>query len=249
MKRRIGRQKGRKSGRKRRKTQGADTAIGTNDSEERNELMEVININSETLTGTKKRPLGPRPGAMFSTREMLQSFQISNGLTSNNNIQGGLANAFGSFAFTLGDLPQAGSFTTLFDQYRLDEVEVWIKPRGNSIPGSSSGFTPTLFVVIDRDDSSSPTSIQYLQEYDNCVMLQVNEGLKMRFKPSVAPALYASGAFTGYAIEQDLWVDASNTAVPHYGVKWGLTGTAISSPGQYVWEVICYGFWSFKNAH
>jgi len=212
-------------------------------------VAQVINANSGWFTQLKARPLGPRLGAQYSTRQMVTTFQVSSGLTSSNNIQAGLTNTFGSVAVTLGDLPEASALASVFDQYRMDEFEVWIKPRANSFASNTAGFLPTLTAVVDRDDSTTPTSMSYLQQYDNVVHAEVSEGTLFRFTPSATPSIYASGAFSGYAIEENLWIDSTNNDVPFYGIKFGVSATAITNPTQFTWEVIVFAFLSFKNTH
>jgi len=133
---------------------------------------------------------------------------------------------FTASSFTVGSLDQIASLTAVFDQYRVDEVELWLTPRCSSI--TAQGATPGLFSsVIDYDDANLLTTINQALDYDNVLTTSGITGHYRRFKPHVATAAY-SGAFTSFANETSPWIDAASTGVAHYGLKtaWGITTSA-----------------------
>lgn len=130
---------------------------------------------------------------------------------------------FGAFLFTIGDLPQISSFSSVFDQYRIAMVTLSFKPNSNSNISSIADFG-LLHTVVDYDDANVLSSIAAATDYTNVI---VTDGYKVQtrtFVPHIAVAAY-SGTFTSYQNETAPWIDMASTAVQHYGVKtaWGVT--------------------------
>lgn len=120
---------------------------------------------------------------------------------------------FGSLSFTLSQLDQVSTFTALFDQYRINLIELWIKPA----LGANNVFTDYTS-VIDFDDDSNLGSYSAALDYTNAVTTYLSEGHYRVFQPHIAVAAY-SGAFTSFANEPAPWIDAASTGVKHYGLK------------------------------
>jgi hypothetical protein len=209
-------------------------------------------------SGSKPPPVmrttkGPRQGAALTERFLINSFTLETGLT------GGFVIAptpttslFGQIAFEAQDLPQSADYFTIFDQYRVDRLQFRISPQINSISAttaSPNAVVPRLFVVVDRDDATVPTTLSQLREYDNVQDILPYEGITIDFEPSATPAVYQAGAFSGYAVASsgELWMDAASTAVPFYGIKFGCDPTTTGATAAYNWYVDCYVQMSFKN--
>jgi hypothetical protein len=122
---------------------------------------------------------------------------------------------FAGLKFKLSDLAEVSSFLTLFDQYRIPLVEVWVNPS-QAIATSDKGAH--LVSVIDLDDASALTSIAQATDYESACMTTVAQGHYRSFVPHVAVAAY-SGAFTSFANEAAPWIDAASSGVEHYGLK------------------------------
>jgi hypothetical protein len=137
-------------------------------------------------------------------------------------IQQPIVPTFLAFNFSLDQLPQYTSFTTLFDQYKFSEVQVIIRPQYNANPMQVSGTNkvPLLYTVIDYDDNATPSTIAQLEEYGNCQISEY-ETVSARFTPHMAIAAYDGSVFTSFANKTADWIDAAYPAVKHYGVKMG----------------------------
>jgi hypothetical protein len=124
---------------------------------------------------------------------------------------------FVGLSFALSDLPGYTEFTNLFDQYRIDRIELKLIPNvTDSFP--SSLLTGTIQSVIDYDDGNTPTTTTELLQYENCQVNNiVDSQVQLDFKPRVALAAYA-GAFTSYA-NATSWIDSASPGVQHFGVK------------------------------
>jgi len=198
-------------------------------------------------------PKGPLSDAMFSTRQVLEVFTDSVGLVNGNQIVQASASAiFGSIAFEVGDLDGWSNMSSLFDQYRVDRVDVLLKPTSNSLSlnlaTSPNQASPDLYVVVDRDDSTALTSNAQLRQYENCRVMSSYQGIRVNFIPSITPAYYQSGSFVGYGIEESRWLDVASSAIPHYGIKFGVEALQTSSTSRFAWNVVCYLHISFRSS-
>jgi hypothetical protein len=129
-----------------------------------------------------------------------------------------------AYYFMVANLPQIGSFTNLFDQYRVTLLEAWLFPQVPTVPttaGSSSGL---FYTAVDLDDAGTVTTSQ-LQEYENVVISHGIDGHYHRWKPSVASNVYGGG-FSSFLNQTSPWVDMASTNVQHYGLKMAVTPTS-----------------------
>jgi hypothetical protein len=126
-------------------------------------------------------------------------------------------------AWTTSDILQFNAYSAVFDQYRIDAVEVWLTPFG---PGTIGGYNlaTRLYSVVDYDDASAPTSLAALQQYENCVETRCTDGHYIKFRPHIAVAAFG-GAFTQFLNKPSDWIDSGSTATQHYGVKLGVEPT------------------------
>lgn len=135
--------------------------------------------------------------------------------------------AYGSVVPTVSALDNFSALGSVFDIYRVDWVEVTLRPSQNMNASGSSSDIATLITVIDYDDGTAPSSISYLNQYESalttCFETQVRG-----FQPHVAPALY-SGSFTSYGNIPCPWIDCASNTVQLYGLKYGLVNQTINT--------------------
>ncbi len=132
---------------------------------------------------------------------------------------------FGALNFTLNNFPNASEFTSLFDQYRLLQVSV------NFVPVSSAQALAPLYTVIDYDDSTLPTSLNDLLQYQSLQMTQSGQFHSRTLTPQFDMAAY-SGAFTSYALSvPGQWVDVASPSVQWYGIKYCLPAFTTGATG------------------
>jgi hypothetical protein len=147
-----------------------------------------------------------------------QVYKVSQSLVLANAIVTSLALAtFATFSFSLSQLDQVASLVAVFDQYRIDEIEMWLFPHLSS-NNAASGNPGLLATVIDYDDSNALTTFAQALDYTNCLTSSGLMGHYRRFRPHLATAAY-SGVFTSFANDEETWIDAASTGVLHYGVK------------------------------
>jgi hypothetical protein len=138
-------------------------------------------------------------------------------------IQTGSAPVFKGVNFTVGSLPNYGAFAALYDQYRVKRISVHVIPKFDSNLMVSvvdvDRITPEVFTAIDLDDSTAPTSINEVLEYESCIRTRGNAEHVRTWKPSILLQAYESIASSGYVRAFDQWLDCTDDTVPHYGLK------------------------------
>jgi hypothetical protein len=115
--------------------------------------------------------------------------------------------------FTLANCANYGAFTNLFDQYMIEEIEVWIEPN-NVVNDSSQGAVAS---AIDLDDVTVPSTFANVAQKQGALISGLS-GHYHRFIPHIAIASYA-GAFTSYTNCEPMWIDGASPNVQHYGLK------------------------------
>jgi hypothetical protein len=154
-----------------------------------------------------------------------------------------------AYAYSFQNLDQFAVFAGVFDQYRFDEIEVAFRPMYTANPLGSAAITivPSLYVVVDYDDFSTPSNIAYLREYSNCSISQY-ETVVRRFTPHIALAAY-TGSFNGYQNAVAPWCDAAAYTIQHYGVKVGIDPGIVGQTALQSWTVTTRFRVSFRNVH
>jgi hypothetical protein len=136
------------------------------------------------------------PQAMFTTSTTLPTFY--------------------GLSFNISSLDNFASLATVFDQYRIDEIEVQIISGVSETTISSSGIGQ-LYSCVDVDDATVPTSLAQVGGYSSCVKSDGTVSHYHRWQPQFAVATY-SGAFTSYGASKG-FIDCSSPSVQHYGLK------------------------------
>jgi hypothetical protein len=124
------------------------------------------------------------------------------------------ADTFYSCYFRLGDLAQVSSFTTLYDQYRIDRVRFLLIAQNNTSGTSVVSFLTPHFITPDFDDNSVLGTVGAILEYQSCKIIMPYKNGVLELIPRIA---VLSG--TGSANLGPQWLDCNDTTVQHYGVK------------------------------
>lgn len=161
--------------------------------------------------------------------------------------QAAVSPSFAAFNFQLSTMPQHATFSSLFDQYRITRVSIQFRPMFTAMPlqPSLTVSVPLIYTVVDYDDSSTPTAIADLREYQNCNVHEY-ESFTHEFTPHIAMAAYSSGGFTSYANQTMQWLDIASPSVQHYGLKLGITA-GFSGQILQIWNVSMRLEFEFRN--
>lgn len=177
----------------------------------------------------RRKRMARRPMRMAkSIRQPVQYFKRSV-YFSGNLVTSITADTFISKFFTLNEVPNRSEFTSLYDQYRINGVKITWIPRGNvadiaptGTAGVFQGQSTGVFSAIDYDDATVPTSINQLNEYQNCKMTRATQMHSRYLKPRInlqGTTNQGTGA-TGATFNTRGWLDCTQDNVPHFGVKY-----------------------------
>jgi len=143
--------------------------------------------------------------------------------------------------FTLSGMPNASTYTALFDQYKIEMIEAWIYAAASN----NGGHTGTLYTAVDYDSSAAPASIAVIQDYSTVITSPIaTTGHYHRFVPHIAVAAY-SGTFVSYRNETAPWIDTVSNTVQHYGL---IGATTINSDAMVVAAIYRYHL-AFRNVN
>jgi hypothetical protein len=127
---------------------------------------------------------------------------------------------------TIGSLDQVSAYLSLFDQYRVTALEVWVIPRITTVT-SATANSGQVATVIDYDDSTALGSFNSALDYENVLVGSGVDGHYRKWVPHVAVTTAGSGVENARMV----WLDAASTGVAHYGIKmvWTQTDVAYES--------------------
>jgi hypothetical protein len=125
--------------------------------------------------------------------------------------------------FTLGQIANASAYTALFDEYMIEEVEVWANTNALSTSAAST-VRGQWSTAVDYDDANTPSSVSTVSDKQNSLTTTIDELHYHKFIPRFAVGTY-SGTFASFA-SQTGWVDCASPNVQHYGFKSAVSATA-----------------------
>lgn len=108
----------------------------------------------------------------------------------------------------------AASLLSVFDQYRIDQIEVWLEAD----TPNAQVIMPEMFSAVDLDDGNTPVNVGQVADHVGAIVAIGPSGHYHKWRPHVAIATF-SGAFTSYANTPSIWVDSASPNVQHYGLK------------------------------
>jgi len=147
---------------------------------------------------------------------------------------------FPTLNFTGSLFNDFANYSTVFDKYRILEVEVDFLCVNQSSTGAGVFAT-----VIDYDDDSALTSLNQALDYKNCYSTSTSTSFKRTLIPRMTFAAY-SGAFTSYAEgKSGQWLDCASSGIIHYGIKCVIN----PSTPQQQYQVVIRAHLQFKNQH
>jgi hypothetical protein len=123
---------------------------------------------------------------------------------------------FNSVSMSLNQIDDYAQLTTVFDQYRLDAVEVFITNQGTNLNITNTG---RLITCLDFDDDTVLTTLGQAEDYSTAVTSSCQSSQYRHFVPRMAMAAYGGGVFTSFTNVEPQWIDAASPAVLHYGLK------------------------------
>jgi len=163
----------------------------------------------------------------YQVHTFQQSYEVLTAHVSNS-----VAPTYRGFTFLFSSLSDSYNWAQVFDQYRIDFVEVWYVPGVTDITGASN--LGLLTTAVDYDDATAPASVAGMLNHEDSLTTRGIAGHYHKFKPHVAIATY-SGAFSSYGNVQSPWIDVASPSVEHYGLKAAWT---VCDASTYVYDMV-----------
>lgn len=146
----------------------------------------------------------------------------------------GLTNSL-QLSIALGDLPGAGDFGGLFDQYRILNIKAHIMyTDGNSDDVASVAVRafPQMYVSEDIDDKT-PISLAAIEQRSDTRVVNVGDTARTGYTVNVPPfcltTMSGLDGSAGARPTRSPWLDMGNNAIDHGVVKWLVTGTSTTT--------------------
>lgn len=133
----------------------------------------------------------------------------------------------GSYNFALSYTNNNSEITSLFDQYKIDHVQITFSPVVTQITNSVSPWLPAvLATTVDYDDSTNFLNFTEALEQVTTVLTPITSRVTRKIVPRVAIPAYTGAAFTGFTMAPPgTWCDCANPNIQHYGLKYALPPT------------------------
>jgi hypothetical protein len=146
--------------------------------------------------------------------------------------------------FALSGLSNYTAYTAVFDEYKIDKIEMWIfNAAGPGNVTATSFGIGTWNSAVDYDDGNTPTSISQVSDKQTNVASSIFAAHYHSWVPRYAIDAYV-GTFTGFGTARG-WLDCASPTVQHYGVK---TSCAATPTNTYVFSSITRYTISFRGA-
>jgi len=145
---------------------------------------------------------------------------------------------FGDSTHQSVSIPGATELTTLFDQWRLDRVDmqaIFSATNHNAVSsGSSTIVMPVIRVVSDFDDTDVSSSVNLL-EYPQVRTIQLGNmqprGVKHTiFRPAIQMDAEGLAGTVSAVQKRGQWIDCNEPQITHAGIKVGYTDFGSGSP-------------------
>lgn len=130
---------------------------------------------------------------------------------------------YAASAFTISSFAGTTAYLSVFDQYMIEKIEVWLESP--AAQGSTS--FDTLITAIDLDDANTPTSVAEVERKQGALIGSGGAGRYHAWCPHMAVAAY-SGAFTSYSNVPAGWIDSASPSVQHFGFKTAASPTGVA---------------------
>jgi len=127
---------------------------------------------------------------------------------------------YAALGINLSQFNNVTEYTALFDEYKFDQIEVWVD--SGEVMSSSVGSTE-FYTAIDLDDANTPTNVTQVSGKQGAVVSMTGTAHYHKWRPHVAVATY-SGTFTSFGNAPSFWIDCASPAVAHFGLKASTNG-------------------------
>lgn len=135
--------------------------------------------------------------------------------------------------FALDKLVNYTELTSLYDQYKINFVEIYMMWSPDYLPiatsttaGERANLIPPslkIYHLADFDDADALTKSEFKERAKTkLTLLKPQKRKKIVVKPAVLSQMYETLTSTGYAPKWNVKLDSNDASVPHYSYKFGV---------------------------
>jgi len=133
---------------------------------------------------------------------------------------------------TFFPLPNAAELAALYERMRIDKVEITLSSQrqAQTAANTATAYSPKFLICNDENDGIGTASIAQIQQQPNKPFMDV-DGTSMKWTcfPKYQRVVYLTSLVSNY--EPARGFVNSDAAIPHYGVKLGITNTQLFLAG------------------
>lgn len=151
------------------------------------------------------------------------------------------------FVFQLSELSDYTSFTNVFDQFKITQVEVTFRPLTLPSAPSTAPAYAFMWFAVDYDDANTPASVAAVTNYSNAVVVTPGRTASIRLVPTVNTVVnnnYTSTLANSGGIQR-IWVNTLNSDMAWNGLKVGVAQS--TSTNVTTWRLFCRYHISFQS--
>lgn len=135
--------------------------------------------------------------------------------------------------FALSKLVNHTDLTNLYDQYKINFVEIYMMWSPDYLPvatsttaGERANLIPPslkIYHLPDYDDDDAMTKDEF-KERAKCKLMLLKPQVRKKIvvKPAILSQIYETLTSTGYAPKWGVKLDSNDASVPHYSYKFGV---------------------------
>jgi len=148
----------------------------------------------------------------------------------------GINPSVGIFNFSLNDLPNSTEFSTLFQMYKIQNVEIIFRPEYTELTDAalvSNAVNVNVSTAIDPS-GNTPGSVNDIIQFQNCV----STGVTKQHRRSFMPYLLMDGTSPCHC-----FVSTNAPSTNFWGLSYGVppTGIAMTFRALVKYTVVCGG--------
>lgn len=190
-------------------------------------LPSQILVSSNTAGAIDFSQIGPgSPGVTQPSAGLLPMTTANRAIYPSANGITGFYDVALATSFKLSDIYNYGTYTALFDAYKITSVSCNIEYLNNISGVNTTGLMPSLYWYWDQDDATVPISAFNIQAKQGVKRRRfTDKGVSTLGHPKMAGQLVtaAGGGTAGAAILKANWLDCVHNDVTHYALKMFIT--------------------------
>lgn len=125
-------------------------------------------------------------------------------------------------SFNLQNLATFNTYAKLYDEYKINSIQVKITYLTTNADIQGAGILPTLNYVPDQDNASAPITLKDVQGKAGCRTLRVSNTrnvLNLNIKPYTLTSVATPTASYPAKVQRAGWINTANTDIVHYAGK------------------------------